>query len=772
MKRVLALVLALVMIIAPMSVFATTDNTVNKVPKVADDKDYAGSSSAPVLRLEENNVGDFTTNSTFRLTLEGAGAEWNYGKTTVTENVYNTFKDTADNTTVTGAYVQVRKLTDTVIDVTMKAVPSTASNKMALVFPMNVKLDGTGEAKVVVDPRDSVISGGTYTYAVAGKGATVATVADSVNIQRGNNETGADIIIDETNIGALSGTQKFRVKLPNNFEWNKSMETLTNGYITATGGSYLSVTKAEVNGRDLDITLNAGNTTTSDTDNVRRTITIKPHINVTRDADFGDINVIIDGQSSDVSDESGLLIGTYSDYGVAITIPTVKEMVAGKLNGDDNYYTDKIKIKENIANSLLEGRTIDFTLPDWVKLVDANDNGTLADDIKITDDKNVSISSTNDIKVDEKGSQFDITMHPTSTKNKAEFKLELPITVKANESGDVDLTVSGAGIEEQTLTVAKAIAPVTTKIDTTDVKIGLQDQPAPDITITENVAGALKEKKDLKVWFKDSYGFNFDDATFTVTNGDLELDQDNDHTSGDYLGIRIKSESTEPSTIKISGIKMTLDRTVPEGPFDVRVGGDALVENYIDPTVSGFKYTDTPYLSQYNTSGSSSSMSAAEYNTTYLADDLTSRVAQATLANVVTRAGGTVATEAKFVIGQPTYTTLLNSEEVQKTMDVAAFIENGRTMLPVRFVADALGVKDQDIVWNGAARTVTIFKGNRIIQLTIDKYQMLVNGTPVMMDSPAIIKDGRTFLPVRFVAQALGANISWDEATRTVTIEQ
>ena len=101
--------------------------------------------------------------------------------------------------------------------------------------------------------------------------------------------------------------------------------------------------------------------------------------------------------------------------------------------------------------------------------------------------------------------------------------------------------------------------------------------------------------------------------------------------------------------------------------------------------------------------------------------------------------------------------------------DVAPLIVNGRTYTPARFVAEALGAK---VDWNEATRTVTITKGDTSIVLIVDTTTAYVNGEAVKMDASAFIADGRTFTPCRFVAEQLGANVEWDEATRSITIIQ
>ena len=73
-----------------------------------------------------------------------------------------------------------------------------------------------------------------------------------------------------------------------------------------------------------------------------------------------------------------------------------------------------------------------------------------------------------------------------------------------------------------------------------------------------------------------------------------------------------------------------------------------------------------------------------------------------------------------------------------------------------RFFAEALG---GTVTWNEASRTVKIEKGDVIISLYIDQLYALVDGDPVLLDAPAFIENDRTFLPLRFVAENLGATV-------------
>lgn len=101
------------------------------------------------------------------------------------------------------------------------------------------------------------------------------------------------------------------------------------------------------------------------------------------------------------------------------------------------------------------------------------------------------------------------------------------------------------------------------------------------------------------------------------------------------------------------------------------------------------------------------------------------------------------------------------------TNDVAPKIVKDRTMLPARLVAEKLGAT---VGWDGETRTVTITKGAVSIIITIDSDKAIVNGEEVELDSPAFIENDRTYTPMRFIAEALNANVEWDDATKVVTI--
>lgn len=101
--------------------------------------------------------------------------------------------------------------------------------------------------------------------------------------------------------------------------------------------------------------------------------------------------------------------------------------------------------------------------------------------------------------------------------------------------------------------------------------------------------------------------------------------------------------------------------------------------------------------------------------------------------------------------------------------DVQPFIdkESNRTMVPVRFVAEALGAK---VEWDAANQTVRMDKEGKQINLRIGERKATVDGKEITFDSKAIMKDSRTFVPLRFISETFGAKVEWDAKTLTVKI--
>lgn len=130
--------------------------------------------------------------------------------------------------------------------------------------------------------------------------------------------------------------------------------------------------------------------------------------------------------------------------------------------------------------------------------------------------------------------------------------------------------------------------------------------------------------------------------------------------------------------------------------------------------------------------------------------------------------GYSASESAMFVVDRMDYT--VNGKMM--TMDAVPFIENGRVYVPVRFLAESVGVAPADIGWNAASREVTLKKGDVTVSMKIGSTTLMMNGGTVMMDTAPMIRSDRTCLPARYVAEAFGFNVGWNDMTRSVTVSR
>ena len=102
-------------------------------------------------------------------------------------------------------------------------------------------------------------------------------------------------------------------------------------------------------------------------------------------------------------------------------------------------------------------------------------------------------------------------------------------------------------------------------------------------------------------------------------------------------------------------------------------------------------------------------------------------------------------------------------------MDVAPSIVNNRTIVPITFIADALNAQ---IEWDGKLRTAYVAYNDSLVEIIIDATELYVNGEVVALDTPAVITNGRTMVPLSAVAGGLGLDVFYDAETRSVIIIQ
>jgi len=136
---------------------------------------------------------------------------------------------------------------------------------------------------------------------------------------------------------------------------------------------------------------------------------------------------------------------------------------------------------------------------------------------------------------------------------------------------------------------------------------------------------------------------------------------------------------------------------------------------------------------------------------------------------IATILAASVMTASAAVLAEEPIKILVN--DVQISFDAEPFIENDRTLVPMRAIFEALGAQ---VAWDGEDRTVISYDPVSDVSITmqIDSDVMFVGETAVKLDVPAKIVSDRTFVPLRAISESMNSEVNWDGATRTVAIKK
>ena len=122
--------------------------------------------------------------------------------------------------------------------------------------------------------------------------------------------------------------------------------------------------------------------------------------------------------------------------------------------------------------------------------------------------------------------------------------------------------------------------------------------------------------------------------------------------------------------------------------------------------------------------------------------------------------------EDPYVVDGKQIAVYVNGTEL--TLDVPPMLENDRTLVPMRAIFEALGA---EVSWYPEDRTIVAVRGDTTVFMQVDDWYMSVNDEWIALDAPPRIVNDRTLIPLRAVAEAFGAQVGWDEATQTATVE-
>ena len=452
---------------------------------------------------------------------------------------------------------------------------------------------------------------------------------------------------------------------------------------------------------------------------------------------------------------------------------------AGAYNDYEN--TLKVSVEENTGDILNTSRKATFTVPEGIEVAGVNFGGTTNDKFKCEIDENV-------VTI------WNYSKNKTSESKKTDLDVKFILNAAPTFSGDVNVTLGGQ-FDDVSLKVATVKAPYTVTAKTSEVLIDYRYVPVNDIVITEAEEGILKDKDQIVLAVEK---MDFEDAgKVEVTEGDIDVDVDIDDTLDDndkndndpvylydaknnaaYLTLTVNDESTEASTIVISGLELYLDRTLPVGGYALQNIGvaDNTNKNHtpntgkVDPAANILWENSSTRKEEYDPDNAAEKTGDAakklKYNAFFKYKAVT---VNDSYVDVITSARDQddSTTNKKIIITVGASTMAVGTETVN--LDAPAYINSENyTMLPVRAISEAFGAT---VNWDAASRTVTVLSGQRIISMTIGSRTMYINGTPVAMNTTAAIVNDRTFIPVRDLANSLGISaINWTEASGTVTL--
>jgi hypothetical protein len=575
---------------------------------------------------------------------------------------------------------------------------------------------------------------GSVVIGTVGAGDLEVEVLDTENFSDAGGSV--EIRVAETAAGKLNEEDELELELPDGFEWGDIEEaTLVYG---AFGGSASIENAVEFTPDGDTLKISLSKDAYKSTVRVAFDFTVSINVTDTSEAEYGDVIAKVKGDYTATPSE--IVVGTYGDY--EVTINADDSSIVAYAGQTDQDVSD-IVIKESLKGSLIGGRSILITLPSNARWYKIDDTELYDEDGNVKDLSSWNVDEDNEVKLefaglqgtDDRTAKFIVNGDSTNATDPAELKIEdISVVLELGVTGDLVATVSGSQGLSGTIKLAEVVNPVTVTAEKTNVQVGVAKQAAGDIVISEYDAGALNTddgNNPVTLTLPDGVKFS-SKPTVEVTKGDIEIDHISLTNDDKTLSIYFKDDSGEASTIKISNIYYDVDRTVAEADIQVKVGGDALVDSEMENYISG-------------------------------ADDYIVKVANAT---VITPAPSTVKREAVFTLNSTTYT--VNGE--QMTMDVAPYLKDGRTYLPVRYVGYALGISPANVLWDNSTRTATFIKGNRVVQVTVASKVLKINGASVTMDVAAEMKNGRVMVPFRWIAQAFGAQVDWNGTSQTVTV--
>lgn len=723
MKKLISMVMAAAMVVSlvPATAFADTGSA-KAVAKVIDSVDVAKDADKETvlnnekveLQLKVDGNGQYAAGSTpkHELTFTLDGAE--FKAVSATEIAKNVF--------VKGTAVDASKITEVEKDsfkLTITNVELKDEDIISVKLGPNMKLKSTSVGKkATISVDGDMVTTDDLTFAEVkdtGVKASVKKVAEIT--EEGVSALERELKI-ESNVGDFKVGQRFELKLSAGFEFNKlvgkgdtygtpATEDTTSKYKVIDNGKGERTAVIEVTDATDTITVKADNLVISaDTAKVGAEckLTVKAVKGTAGFNDTADAIVV----AKVVAD--AIEVSVDEDEDVPVIYSGVNVANEG-ITDDSDHKALEVTIKEPTAGTLDAKKVLTMELPDGVYVTNVESN----DDF---DADEVAFAAAYKKGDYEKFEFARRTLDATEEGQDAgELKFTLTLVAEPGFTGDVTLKVDGAGLDKaQEVKIAKFVAPYTVEASQNNLIIDYRNTKIPTNIVVKEAEDGLWKKNSQFVFGVDKFeDDDFEnDATYTVDDkSDLEV-----KTIKDKLGFKIDKESADDAaTVTISNISLYMSRNLAAGAYDLQLnttGSDAFMKQAI-LAPAGVDADEATVKYQY-----------------YDNDAHFDEVVKEGFVNIIT--AGRDKDDASFTkkVVVPVGEKYIIAGEEQVALDVPAYISAaGYTMLPVRAVATALGINNNNVLWNQASRTVTILYGQRIITMVAGQKVVTVNGNKI-----------------------------------------
>ncbi len=436
---------------------------------------------------------------------------------------------------------------------------------------------------------------------------------------------------------------------------------------------------------------------------------IKPYVDVNSEKiSYGEVNANIDFYVGNRSvDSKDIIIGAVTDSGAQIKVNEKGKTVIPKLTAGETKTVEVII--EGVKGTFSKGSIINFKVKgidlEYNKLTILEPKGKVIPLGESAGNKVNGVTVYKDRTFDFKILDNDIS----------KIKFEVGVTSSMLEDGRAQITMFKDGVEQSRAEIA--IVENKTSVETS-ISSAAKGRvfKGQDIILRESRTGAF-EVGDVLYFVLDRSNMGFEASDVSVTaSQNMEFSEPKVNKDG-ILEIRVLRKSySAPARIDITGIKVYTTENVVSGVAKIKIN-----LNKIDD------------------------------NTIYEADYV----------NIL---GGGVSNITVFTIGSNRYTV----SGMQKEVAEAPYVRNGYTMLPVRALAESLGITS---TWDNENKVATFASGSKVARVELGEKTMIVNGTPISLSVPAELKNGVTMIELRGLANAFGVDIDWNSVQKTATVK-